>query len=135
MSEMVNLLLGKMNLSAEMINKKRIFPTVPYFRKNTRELIIAVKQNDINNVRLLVRYVNRFLVFDYDDCHQTALIWACKMNFTNIAIFLIDHYARVNWQDIGGRTAIYFAVQHSNFTLVKYLLLNLADPGIPTLSK
>jgi ankyrin repeat protein len=57
------------------------------------------------------------------------------MNFTNIAIFLIDHHSRVNWQDIGGRTAIYFAVQHNNFTLVKYLLLHMADPGIPTLSK
>ena len=58
-----------MILNLLFYNKKRIFPTVPYFRKNTRELIIAVKQNDINNVRLLVRYVNRFLVFDYDDCH------------------------------------------------------------------
>ena len=69
MSEMVGLLLGKMNLSADTINKKRIFPLVPYFRKNTRELLQAVKKGDINNVRLLVRYSNRFLVFDYDDCH------------------------------------------------------------------
>ena len=46
------------------------------------------------------------------------------MNFTNIAKFLIDNYSRVNWQDIGGRTALHFAVMNKNFTLVKYLLLN-----------
>lgn len=94
---MVRILIEKMNISAEMINKRKIFPSVPFYRKDTRELLNAVRHGDLNKVRLLVKFSNRFLVFDYDDCLQTGLIWACKMNFTNIAKFLIDNHSRVNW--------------------------------------
>ena len=59
-----------MNVTAEMINRgrRRIFPTEPFYRKDTRELVNAVRHGDINKVRLLVKFSNRFLVFDYDDC-------------------------------------------------------------------
>jgi hypothetical protein len=89
--------MGKMNISSEMLNKRIFFPSAPYFRRDTRQFLHAIRHGDINKVRLLVKFSNRFLVFDYDDCHQTGLIWACKMNFTNIAKFLVDNHSRVNW--------------------------------------
>lgn len=82
----------------------------------------------------MVNYSNKFLVFDFDDSGQSGLIWACKMNFTNIAKYLIDNHSRINWQDIAGRTALHFAVLNNNYTLAKYLLLHLADPGIQSFS-
>ena len=60
--------MEKMNISAEVINRRRIFPTVPFFRRDTREFLYAVRHGDINRVRLFVKFTNRFLVFDYDDC-------------------------------------------------------------------
>lgn len=45
---MVDILINQMNISADMINKRKIFPTVPYFRRDTRELISAVRQGNIN---------------------------------------------------------------------------------------
>lgn len=122
MVDMVKILINKMHISHETINKKKIFPTIPYQRKNSREFLNAVKTNNLAQVRLLVKYTNRFLVFDYDDCRQSGLIWACKSNYTHLAMFLIDNFSRVDWQDISGRTALHFAVRNNNFTLVKKLL-------------
>ncbi len=42
---------------------------------------------------------------------------------------LLDKYSRINWKDMGGRSAIYFAVKNDSLPMVKLLLLNHANPG------
>ena len=73
---------------------------------------------------------SQFLVFEYDDCFQTGLIWAVKRNLLEMAELLLEKFSRINWRDIGGRTAIYFAVQNDSLPMVKLLLLYQANPGM-----
>ena len=68
------------------------------------------------------------LVFQYDEWLQTPLILAAKHNNTELAIILLKAYARVNFRDIQGRTALMYAIQHNNVELVRYLCLFRANP-------
>ena len=43
---------------------------------------------------------------------------------------LLDKFSRIDWRDIGGRSAIYFAVKNDSLPMVKLLLLYHANPGI-----
>jgi ankyrin repeat protein len=67
--------------------------------------------------------IDRFLVFQFDDCWQTGLIWAAKRNNSEMVKFLCEHHSRVNFQDIAGRTALLFAAKNGNLEMTKLLLL------------
>ena len=45
-----------------------------------------------------------------------------------MAIMLMKSYARVNWKDIRGRTALMYAVESNNKDLVRFLLCFRASP-------
>ena len=68
------------------------------------------------------------LVFQYDDWLQTPLILASKTNNTEMAVVLLKAYARANFRDIQGRTALMYAIQHNNMDLVRYLCCFRANP-------
>jgi len=40
------------------------------------------------------------------------LIWAVKRNLEEMTLFLLENFSRVNWTDIGGRSALFFAVKN-----------------------
>ena len=68
------------------------------------------------------------LVFEYDAWEQSGLIIACKRDYTDMAVLLMKSYARVNWTDIIGRTALMYAVQNNNADIVRFLLCFRASP-------
>jgi len=41
--------------------------------------------------------LDRFLVYQYDECKQTGLIWAAKRNNTEMVKFLCERLSRVNF--------------------------------------
>jgi ankyrin repeat protein len=65
---------------------------------------------------------NRFIVYDYDPVHQTALHWAAKRNRPEIIGILVDYGAFIDSKDIGGRTPLFVASKCGNIKCVKALL-------------
>lgn len=55
---------------------------------------------------------------------MTALHWACKRNQYEITFHLINHGADIDYQDIIGRTPLYFAIMSENTKIVELLLDN-----------
>jgi ankyrin repeat protein len=127
---MESLLIGRMKLSHQKISECKIWPLKAFSHQKSREYLLAVKRNDVKAVRNLLMFSSQFLIFEYDDCKQTGLIWAVKRNLIEMTIYLLENFSRVNWQDIGGRTALFFAVKNNNLALCKILLLYRANPGI-----
>jgi ankyrin repeat protein len=63
------------------------------------------------------------------------LLQACCLGKTDIATFLIDKGANVNWKDHSHheqRTPLALAIQYNNVELARYLLKNGADPNQTT---
>ena len=70
------------------------------------------------------------LVFQFDEMHQSGLIWAAKRNNTLMVRMLLKAHSRANFRDLAGRTALTFAVTNDNEEMVRILLCFKADPKI-----
>ena len=127
--DMQYLLLGVMGLKPQFIHDHQIFPHAPHQSKLSKPFLMAVKQSNYETLEQLL-LIDRFLVYEYDDCKQTGLIWAAKRNNTEMVTFLCERLSRVNFQDIAGRTALYFAAKNNNFDMTRTLLANQADPTV-----
>ena len=68
------------------------------------------------------------LVFQFDDIHQTGLIWAVRRKDLLMTRYLLKNYSRVNFKDIMGRTALNFAVADGEEKMVNALICYKADP-------
>ena len=68
------------------------------------------------------------LVFQFDEIHQTGLIWAVRRKDLLMTRYLLKNYSRVNFKDLMGRTALNFAVADCEEKLVNTLICFKADP-------
>lgn len=127
---METLLINRMKISHNRIATTPIWPIEAFTHSKSREFLNAVKRNDLKGARNFLMFTSQFLIFEYDDCKQNALIWAAKRNLVEMSLLLLNNFARVDWRDIGGRTALHFAVRNQNLAIVKILLLFKANPGI-----
>ena len=89
-----------------------------------------VKLNELKKVNKLLIETDPFLVYEFDEMHQSGLIWAVKRNLTSMVRLLLKFHSRVNYRDIAGRTAFTFAVLNNNEQIVRILLCYKADPNI-----
>ena len=55
-----------------------------------------VKANNIKIAEEIVKS-DPFIVYEYDDCKQTALHWAVKRNFTKMTKILLKNHSRVDF--------------------------------------
>ena len=94
-----------------------------------RNFLRFIKLGDLNQVRSLIKRDNE-LVFQFDEMHQSGLIWAAKRNNTLMVRMLLKAHSRVNFRDLAGRAALTFAVINDNEEMVKLLLCFKADPKI-----
>lgn len=127
---METVLRKRMRVPAITIQTTPVWPTEPFQHHKAFEFIAAVKRNDLKAVRNMLMFNSQFLVFQFDDCLQTGLIWAVKRNYMEMSEMLLEKFSRINWRDIGGRTAIHFAVKNDSLPMVKLLLMHHANPGI-----
>lgn len=63
---------------------------------------------------------------------MTSLHWACKRCHLDIVQFLIENGADIDFQDIIGRTPLYFAIVGGSYEIVELLLDNQANPWSTT---
>ena len=62
-------------------------------------MLEAAKNGDLKTVQVLV-IKNKYLVYEFDTCNQTALHWAVKRGHNKIVEHLLKHGADVNAIDI-----------------------------------
>ena len=53
---------------------------------------------------------NKYLVYDFDNCFMTGLHWACRRNHPGLVKLLLEKGADPNFEDIIGRTPLYYAL-------------------------
>ena len=73
-------LFKKLDLPHKLVQELSIFPYKAFQKDQiSRDFLDAVKFGDVSAVaEMLIK--DRFLVFEYDDCHNTAMHWSCKRN-------------------------------------------------------
>ena len=123
--------LRRMGLTSDECLRQNVFPNKSFFRKESKLLIYYCKEGDINQVEKLLNK-NRFLVYDFDSFHQTALHWAAKRNFPNIIKLLMNYGSFVDWKDLCNRTPLYLAAKLNHIKWVKALLAKEANPILQT---
>lgn len=120
-----------MNVKPMLVWDRPIFPHSPYQSPFSKSFLMAVKSLNYNKLDKLLA-LDRFLVFHFDECRQTGLIWAAKRNHTDMVKYLLQNHSRVNFRDIAGRTALIFATKNNNIEMSRLLLNYNADPTIQT---
>jgi FOG: Ankyrin repeat len=70
----------------------KVFSSKPYERPGSYEFIKAAKFGDYKKISNMLRK-NPFYVYDYDPANQTALHWAAKRGYTDVAMKLLEHGA------------------------------------------
>ena len=125
--ECKEILIKQMGLCPKIIVEQNIFPYEPFQSEYSKAFFEAVKFSNYDRIERLLA-IDRFLVFQYDECKQTGLMWAAKRNNTEMVKYLCEKHSRVNFRDICGRTALLFATRSGNLAMVKTLLSFKADP-------
>ena len=120
-----------MNLSPQEIASWKVIPTKPFSEPYSRDFLWSVKKGDTDEVKLKILW-NRYFVYVFDNCLQTALHWAAKRNYFKILQALIEKGANVNSLDIGRWTPLYIASKMGHLESVKVLLCAKADPAYKT---
>lgn len=118
-------------ITPEEIMKYNIFPSKSYFREGSYTLIEACKKGKVEKIMDLLKW-NKYLVYDFDPVHQTALHWAAKRNFPEIIKILLEHGAYIDCKDGGRRTPLFIASRLGHADCVEALLANGANPMIQT---
>jgi len=86
-----------MKLPRNIIIEEVIFPRDAYYSALSRPFLAAVKRNDVMKVVDMITTQERYLVFEFDECRQTGLIWAAKRNHTDMVRILCRLHSRVNF--------------------------------------
>lgn len=114
----------------------KLLPSTSLGQHDSREFFNSVKEGDLRSVTNLLRDC-RWLAQSRDGADQTALHWAARRNYHQIADILLESGAFVNSRDIvrlrqAGRTPLYIAAKFNSLAIVRILLKNSADPYLKT---
>ena len=98
-----------------------------FFKEDFDILKTAIKNDNQRKVKLLVEG-NKFLCQMFDDFNQTALHVAAKRPRGEIIKLILKAGAKIDAQDIAGRTALHYACLYNNLENVEILLYEYASP-------
>ena len=98
-----------------------------FFKDDFDILKTAIKNDNQRKVKLLVEG-NKFLCQMFDDFNQTALHVAAKRPRGEIIRLILKSGAKIDAQDIAGRTALHYACLYNNLENVEILLYEYASP-------
>ncbi|KJW07210.1 ankyrin repeat family protein [Orientia tsutsugamushi str. UT144] len=92
----------------------------------------AAKSGDIQTVKLILheKENDRDYINSHDRTNTTALHYAIRAGYLEIASLLLTHGANPNAQDIYGRTPFHSAFREGNLQFIKLLLKNGANPNL-----
>ena len=128
--EQYEIITQKMKINPMYMREASLFPLLAFQKGEIVHTFLRfVKFGNLEQVDKLIRQ-DPELVFQFDEMHQSGLIWAAKRNNTLMVRMLLKAHSRVNYRDLAGRTALTFAVLNDNEEMVRILLCFKADPKI-----
>lgn len=120
--------INKLKLTPGELMTQNIFSSKPFQKKDSYELIQACKRGDDQKVKDLLKF-NKYLVYDFDyvinskiKIYMSGLHWACKRGHIDVVKILLNNGADIDFQDIIGRTALYFGIVSNNSELIQVFL-------------
>lgn len=111
-----------------------IIPKTPYSTSKSHQFIKACKFGSVEEVNIMLA-ANPNLVYCFDNLSMTGLHWAALRNFVKVAESLIESHCLIDAIDINHRTPLFEAARKGNLEVTKVLLINNADPTLPSHSK
>ena len=96
-------------LDYRVLLRQSIFASQPYEHGEVKHFLKQVKFGNLQMVGKMIQK-DPLLVFQFDEMHQTGLIWAVKRNNIIMTRYLLKKFSQVNFRDLAGRTALNFAV-------------------------
>jgi len=127
--EQYEILTQKMKVHPRLLRNYKLFPIEPFERGDVPTFLKHCKQNKLEDVSRMLK-LDPLMVYQFDEMHQSGLIWAAKRNHPLMVRMLLKAHSRVNFRDMPGRTALHFAVMNNNEEMVRILLCFKADPNI-----
>ncbi|OMJ76043.1 hypothetical protein SteCoe_24678 [Stentor coeruleus] len=110
-------------------NIEKIIPSTSYHQENSISFLKAIKCGAITTIQNLLRE-NPYLVHTYDNVGMTGLHWCALRSRIDIASILIAHRAIIDALDCAHRTPLFLAVKTGNYDVIRFYLINKADPFI-----
>ena len=127
--------LKTLNISKDdMVDFKNVIHSKPYQDPKSTNFFKAVKSGNLLAVRSMIRE-NPLIVQSFDVVGLTALHWCAIRSRIEIAQLLVNSHAIVDAIDMVKRTPLLIAVKRCNFDLIKFFLINKADPTLVPDSK
>lgn len=106
----------------------------PFEHEKARVFLKACKCGVIKTIRNFIREFPQ-IVNCFDDTHMTGLHWSALRGNIDVAELLIANNAYINAVDIAHRTPLFIAVKTGDFEVIRFFLVNKADPLILSDSK
>ncbi|KAL4489422.1 hypothetical protein ABPG72_002718 [Tetrahymena utriculariae] len=118
---------SKLQLEEFCQKKSEIFMEKPLQRLGSFVFFKAVKHNNLVSVKNIISQC-RYIIFDFDQKKQTCLHKAAKKGYTDMLEYFISLGADLEFKDIAGRKALYYAIKNNKLSCIKLLLQNMAIP-------
>ena len=121
--------LRQLDLDPAEIEYNNVFSTKPFEKEFSKEFMNACKEGKIEEAKKYLA-INKYLVYDFDHTHKTALHWAILRNQYKIIEMLLQKHADIDYKDLSSKTPLHYAASKNDQTSCKILLANQADPFV-----
>ena len=103
--------MNQLGLCPDDLLSNSIISSKPFEKRYSKEFILAAKDNNIELVRQYLLQ-DKYLTFDFDYTHKTALHWAVIRSHYKLIEFLIQHQADVDCKDLSQKTPLQLAMKN-----------------------
>lgn len=99
---------------------------------DTTALMLAIESNNLDVVKLLVKYGANVNYIDEDNDSISPLILAIYLGHDDISKYLLTRNVDISYYDDTGMTALMTAIRWKRLSMIKELLIHGADPNQKT---
>ena len=119
---------------SQLANLNNILFNSPYEHPKSRQFLRACKNGTLAAVKTVIKECP-YIVHSFDDMKMTGLHWCALRGNIEIATVLLANNAVVDAVDVAHRTALFIAVKSGDFEVIRFFLINKADPSITSDSR
>jgi Ankyrin repeats (3 copies) len=116
--------MNQLGLCPDDLLSSKIISTKPFEKKYAKEFILAAKEGDVELVKQYLLQ-DKYLTFDFDYTHKTAMHWAVIRGHYKLIECLIQHHTDVDCKDLSQKTPLQLAMKSNDVRAI--LVVELSD--------